>query len=247
MTKLKMASTFFAGVLLSTYIANPVFSAQIQENSPSSLPVSQIDQAKNISDLVKRTTSNSVTFTDGSILVQYDNYYIATDSNGVNEFKITKVDDNKVKYENLQTGEVNYAIKDVKPIQEEIGFSADAQIAADGFEYKGKVENSTEIQYATASLIAGVLVSFLGGPTSGPILGVLASIASYYISLEGKRAYWIEKTYTKTVKHSDYSATITIRKDFHYYKYHDYTGFIETVSTIQSCMPYGCGPVEYMD
>jgi len=51
-----------------------------------------------------KIASNSVTFTDGSTLFQYDNYYIATDSNGKEELKITKVDDNKVKYENLQTG-----------------------------------------------------------------------------------------------------------------------------------------------
>lgn len=26
-------------------------------------------------------------------------------------------------------------------------------------------------------------------------------------------------------------------------RYHDYTGFINTVSTIQTCQPYGCGTV----
>ncbi|MBP1893455.1 hypothetical protein [Paenibacillus lactis] len=93
-----------AAILLSTSISIPAF-AQDQENSPYSLPVSQMDQFVSFSDLVKSTTSNSVTFTDGSKLVQYDNYYIATDSNGEEEFKITKVNDNKVKTENLQTGE----------------------------------------------------------------------------------------------------------------------------------------------
>lgn len=123
MIESKIAKTFFAGVLLSTSISIPAF-AQDQENSPSSLPVSQMDQAKSLSDLVKSTTSNSVTFTDGSTLVQSENYYIATDSNGKEEFKITKVDDNKVKYENLQTGEVNYSIKEVEPIQENENLSS---------------------------------------------------------------------------------------------------------------------------
>ncbi|MDK8180071.1 adenosine deaminase [Paenibacillus sp. UMB4589-SE434] len=244
MTKFKIASTFLAGVLLSTYIATPA-SAQVQENLQSSSLVSHMNQAKNISGLVKSSTINSVTFTDGSALVQYDNYYIATDSNGVDEFKITKFDDNKVKYVNLQTGEVNYAISRVESIQEDTEFYANARISYDGYEYKGKVEHSTEIDYATASLVAGVLVSFIGGP-SGPILGVLTTVASYYISLNGKRAYWIEKIYTKSEKISDYDARLYIRKDFHYYKYHDYTGFIETVSTHQICGPYGCGPVEYI-
>ncbi|MGG0174049.1 hypothetical protein [Paenibacillus dokdonensis] len=65
-------------------------------------------------------------------------------------------------HQNLKFGEVNYAIKDVEPIQEKLRSSA--QIAADGFEYIGLVQNSTEIQYATASLVAGVLASFIGGP-----------------------------------------------------------------------------------
>ncbi|MBB3131297.1 hypothetical protein FHS19_006017 [Paenibacillus rhizosphaerae] len=241
MIKLKIANTFFAGVLLSTSIGFPAF-AQDQENSPSSLPVSQIDQFVSISDLVKSTTSNSVTFTDGSTLVQYDNYYIATDSNGKDELKITKVDDNKVKYENLQTGEVNYAIKEVEPIQENL--SSSPQLLADGFVYKGAEKNSTEILYATASAVAGVLASFIGGPVGGKILGVLVSVGGYYLSLDAPRAYWITKTYTKEDIQSDYYATLTIRKDHHYYKYHDYTGFIDTASTIQICQPYGCGPVE---
>ena len=243
MIESKIAKTFFAGVLLSTSISIPAF-AQDRGNLQSPLPASQMDQAKSLLDLVESTTSNSVTFTDGSTLFQYDNYYIATDSNGKEELKITKVDDNKVKYENLQTGQVNYAIREVESIQEENVFFADAQIAADGFEYKGAEKNSTEIQYATASAIAGVLASFIGGPVGGKILGVLVSIGGYYLSLEAKRAYWITKTYTKEDRPSDYTAILTIRKDHHYYKYHDYTEFIDTASTIQVCQPYRCGPVE---
>lgn len=83
-----------------------------------------MDQFVSISDLVKSTTSNSVTFTDGSTLFEYDNYYIATDTNGKED------------------------------------------------------------------------------------------------------------------------ARLTIRRDHHYYKYHDFTGFINTASTIQVCMPYGCAPIE---
>lgn len=106
------------------------------------------------------------------------------------------------------------------------------------------VKNSTEIQYATASLIAGVLVSFIGGPISGKILGVLVSVGGYYLSLNAPRAYWIEKTYTKEDRQSYFNTIVTIKKDFNYYKYHDYTGFINTVSTIQICQPFGCGPVK---
>jgi len=233
----KIAKTFFAGVLLSSSISLPSF-AQDQVNLSSSLPVSQVD--KSLLDLVESTTSNSVTFTDGSTLFQYDNYYIATDSNGENELKITKVDDNKVKYENLQTGEVNYAVKEVRPIHEDLSNSP--QALADGFVYQGKVENSTEIIYATASLIAGVLASFIGGPVGGKIAGVLVSIGGYYLSKDAPRAYWITKTYTKGVS-SGSTGSLTIRKDHHYYRYHDYTGFINTASTIQICQPYGCGPV----
>lgn len=237
MTKLKIANTFLAGVLLSTSISIPAF-AQDRENSPSSFPVSQMDQFVSISDLVKSTTSNSVTFTDGSTLVQYDNYYIATDSTGKNEFKITKVDDNKVKTENLQTGEVNYVVKEVEPIQEDL--SSSPQLLADGFVYKGAEKNSTEIIYSDASLVAGVLASFIGGP----VMGVLVTIGGYYLSRYAPRAYWITKTYTKEERITDAYATLTIRKDHHFYQYHDYTSFINTASTIQVCQPYGCGPVE---
>ncbi|MGM1047755.1 hypothetical protein SAMN05661091_2957 [Paenibacillus uliginis N3/975] len=241
MIESKIAKTFFAGVLLSTSISIPAF-AQDQGNLPSSLPVSQMDQAKSLSDLVESTTSNSVTFTDGSTLFAYDNHYIATDTNGKEELKITNVDDNKVKIENLQTGEVNYSIKEVKPIQEDL--SSSPQLFAAGFEYKGAVENSTEILYTTASAIAGVLASFIGGPVGGKVAGILVSVGSYYLSMNAPRAYWITKTYTKEDRQSSSYATLTIRRDHHYYKYHDFTSFINTASTIQVCQPYGCGPVE---
>lgn len=144
---------------------------------------------KSLLDLVESTPSNSVTFTNGSTLVQYDNYYIATDSNGEDELKITKVDDSKVKYENLQTGEVNYAIKKVRPVYEDLSYAP--QALADDYVYKGKVENSTEIIYATASAVAGILASFIGGPVSGKIAGILVSIGGYYLSKDAPRAYWI--------------------------------------------------------
>ncbi|WP_440108706.1 hypothetical protein [Paenibacillus sp. QZ-Y1] len=79
MIESKIAKTFFAGVLLSTSISIPAF-AQDLGNSPYSSPVSQVGQAKSLLDLVESTTSNSITFTDGSTLFQYDNYYIVTDS-----------------------------------------------------------------------------------------------------------------------------------------------------------------------
>lgn len=135
-------------------------------------------------------------------------------------------------------------LKKLNPFKKKMVFFADAQIAADGFEYKGAEKNSTAIEYATASAIAGVLASFIGGPVGGKILGVLVSVGGYYLSLEAKRAYWITKTYTKEDRPSDYYAILTIRKDHHYYKYHDYTEFIDTASTIQVVQPYRCGPVE---
>ncbi|MNW48346.1 hypothetical protein D3C74_257090 [compost metagenome] len=52
MIESKIAKTFFAGVLLLSTSSIPAF-AQDQENLPSSLPVSQMDQAKSLSDLVK--------------------------------------------------------------------------------------------------------------------------------------------------------------------------------------------------
>lgn len=136
---------------------------------------------------------------------------------------------------------MNHATNEIKPIHEDLSFSP--QALADGYVYKGKVENSTEIIYATASAIAGILASFIGGPVGGKIAGILVSIGGYYLSKDAPRAYWVTKTYTRDVRHSDFSATLFIRKDHHYYKYHDYTGFIETASTIQTCQPFGCGPV----
>ncbi|QZN74770.1 adenosine deaminase [Paenibacillus sp. DR312] len=232
---MKIAKTFLAGVMLSTSISIPAF-AQDQANS---LPALQVENS--LLELVESTTDNSITFKDGSTLIQYDSYYIATDLNGKDELKITKVDETKVKYENLQTGEVKYATNEIKPIHEDLSFSP--QALADGYVYKGKVENSTEIIYATASAIAGILASFIGGPVGGRIAGILVSIGGYYLSKDAPRAYWVTKTYTRDVKHSDFNATLFIRKDHHYYKYHDYTGLIDTASTIQTCQPFGCGPV----
>lgn len=231
MNKFKLASPFFAGALLFTSIAVPA-SAQSQPATSFS------QQTESLADMVASTTSNSVTFTDGSTLTQYDDHYISTSAEG-EQFKIFKVEDNKVKYENLQTGEVNYAIKESLPIQQKQGLSANAEAAGDGFEYTGMLQNSTEILYATASLVAGVLASYIAGPT----VGALVTVASYYVSMNGPRAYWVEKSYAKSVRHSEASATLTLKKDYHFYKYHDYTGFIQTVSTLQTCQPYGCGPI----
>lgn len=137
---------------------------------------------------------------------------------------------------------MNYVIKEVETIQEDL--SSSPQVLAAGFVYKGAEKNSTELQYATASAVAGILASFIGGPFAGPIMGILVSVGGYYLSIHAPRAYWITKTYTKEERVTDAYATLTIRKDHHYYKYHDHTGFIDTASTIQVCMPYGCGPVE---
>jgi len=205
---MKIAKTFLAGVMLSTSISIPAF-AQDQANS---LPALQVENS--LLELVESTTDNSITFKDGSTLIQYDSYYIATDLNGKDELKITKVDETKVKYENLQTGEVNYATNEIKPIHEDLSFSP--QALADGYVYKGKVENSTEIIYATASAIAGILASFIGGPVGGRIAGILVSIGGYYLSKDAPRAYWVTKHILEMlgivilVRHYSSGRTITI-------------------------------------
>ncbi|ETT31652.1 hypothetical protein C161_26830 [Paenibacillus sp. FSL R5-192] len=76
--------------MLSTSISIPAF-AQDQANS---LPALQVENS--LLELVESTTDNSITFKDGSTLIQYDSYYIATDLNGKDELKITKVDETKV-------------------------------------------------------------------------------------------------------------------------------------------------------
>lgn len=247
MKKIKLTNSIFAGILVSTSVMIPA-AAQVPENELTSSSLSVMAQTLEDAD-IKSVTENSITFTDDSTLTLQDNYYISTDEDG-QEFKITKVDDNKVQYENLQTGEVNYAIKNTEIIQEKPGFSTNAEITSDGFKYKGMVKNSTEIVAANKALIAGILVGFvfMGQPAIvGGIMGTLASVSSYYVSLKGDRAYWIEKTYSKAVQLDNFRVQVTIRKDFHYYKYHDYTAFIGTVSTIQHCGNGGCGPIEYME
>ncbi|MEJ8306212.1 adenosine deaminase [Saccharibacillus sacchari] len=237
MNKFKITKSVFAGVLISTSIMLPV-SAQTQENETSSLLISEMGQT-DLASLVKSQTEDSITFTDNSTLIQYDDYYIAKDAEG-QEFKITKVDENTVEYENLKTGEVDYVYKDSESVSEDLGFSAKAEIASNGFEYQGATQHSTEIQYATVALIAGALAMWIPGPV-GKVVGAITLAAGYYKSVGAPRAYWIEKTYTKTEQVSDFMVHYITRKDYHYYKYHDYTSFLHTVSTSKTCMPYGCG------
>lgn len=239
MNKFKMASPFLAGALLFTSISVPA-SAQ----SPA-VPTAS-EQAQSFSNLIVSNTDDSITFTDGSTLTQHDGYYVSTDANG-EQFKITPAADDKVKYENIKTGEANYATMQSAPVREEQGLSANAQTAADGFVYKGMVKNSTSIVVGNIATVAGILASFIFKGTAGKISSVITGLAADLVASSSLQAFWIEKSYTKSKQTSEAHATLTIRKDFHYYKDSDYTSFMNTVSTIQVCQPYGCGPVEYVN
>lgn len=244
MNTFKWISPLFAGALLFASVASPV-SAEAPKHSSSASEI-DMSQAKNFSDAVKSSTDDSITFTDGSTLFQHDDHYVAKSHKG-EEFEITKVDDNKVRYKNVGTGEINYAVKETEKVQEKQGLSINAQASGDGFEYTGMVENSTDISINNAALTAGILSTLMLGGVVGKVSGLAVTVAGYYAAMYAPKAYWIEKSYTKSVRNTEAHATLTIRKDYHYYKYPDYTVFLNTVSTIQSCQPYGCGPIEFVN
>lgn len=91
-TKLFILSTIVA--LLFTSVWSPVFA---NENA-----VNNSETAQLLKDRITKVEGNTITFDDNTYLVQKEDHFIATDING-NEYKVTKINEDKVKYENLKT------------------------------------------------------------------------------------------------------------------------------------------------
>ncbi|MFZ5967014.1 MAG: hypothetical protein ACOYVK_07545 [Bacillota bacterium] len=74
---------------------------------------------------------------------------------------------------------------------------------------------------ASASLLASLLATLLGGP----VTGVLVAVASWYVSVSAPYVFYYVKTESRI-----YNGWVQQRKTYTYYKYHDYTGKLNTVT-----------------
>ncbi|ENH95849.1 hypothetical protein J416_14091 [Gracilibacillus halophilus YIM-C55.5] len=81
-----------------------------------------------------------------------------------------------------------------------------------GFTYDRTVRNSTNLQIATVSFVAGVLASFTG--IAG---GVIIAAATFYVSVTADKAWWKETYYGKQ-NVEGYSVTFTEKIQYNYYE-----------------------------
>ncbi|WP_130859883.1 hypothetical protein [Gracilibacillus phocaeensis] len=182
--------------------------------------------------------------TNETQLVQKEDFYITKDENGNDAYKVTQINENKVKYENLQTGEVNFAEKETEEYVESerellemdklisksasedaFDLGAVSPSASSGFTYDRTVNNSTSLTVESIALVAGILASFIGLTT-----GIVTAIAGFYVSQSIPKAWWKERYYGKS-ETDGHRVVFTEKIQYVYYKYHDYTNYINTVTT----------------
>ncbi|MTH54082.1 hypothetical protein GKZ89_11745 [Bacillus mangrovi] len=137
-----------------------------------------------------------------------------------NEITITDLDSGKT----VQKIDLaDSAPKKVENVKE----SEVSKIAASGskYEYAYQHKLSSEIYVASASVIAGIIASIVGGP----ITGVITTIATGYAGYKAKKIYYYE-----IVSRYVSGNTIHVKKQYNFFKYHDYTNYLGTTTKYSS-------------
>ncbi|WZE74160.1 hypothetical protein QA538_11310 (plasmid) [Macrococcus sp. CCM 2573] len=244
---LKTANLILSATMLGATLSTPALANTTNQVNTST--------EGTMADLVKSINGNIVTFKDNTQLIQKDGYYITKDNKGNDEYKIYKDDKGIVKYENLKTSEIKSAniesesyveskeeqqktdeILNQNQEKSTVAYASPPKGSVNGYTYNRTVKNSTDIQVANASLAAGLIATAIGGK----VTGALVSIGSYYVGNKIKKAYWKERYYSKRLSKSQ----LSIKVQYNFYKYHDYTHYIKTVTKYQTCQPYGCSPLK---
>ncbi|MCJ1778804.1 hypothetical protein [Mammaliicoccus sciuri] len=188
---------------------------------------------------VKKISGNTVEFNNGEKAVQLNNKIITKNEDNEVEFEVIKIDENNVKVLNKKTGESEIITKESQKIaspqlnQENITTQSTSIHKSEGiktlqtgsgYKFNYQIKNSTSIRANKVSLVASILASF-----AGVAIGVMTGVASYYVSTKAKQAYWIEKVYSKPRgKHRR-----SVKTNYVYYRYHDYTKYIKTISKVR--------------
>lgn len=248
---LKSANLILSATMLSATLSTPALA-----NTNNQVTTNQPTINTTLGETIKSVNGNTVTFNDDSKLIQKDGYYISKDSKGNDEYKIYKDDKDNVKYENLKTGEVKTVTTNTETYVEskEEQQRTDALIeksqnkstvmyaagppsgATNGYVYSRTENHSSEIGVATVAAAAGIIASIIGTP----IAGIATTIATTYIGLKAKKVYWKTRIYSKKLS----STKLSLKYQYNFYKYHDYTGYLKTVTKYQTCQAYGCGPIQ---
>lgn len=188
---------------------------------------------------VKSVNGNTVEFNNGEKAVQLKNKIITKNKDNEVEFEVYKIDENNVKVVNKKTGETETISKDTEELspqknEDNINVQQTStsnsnginyiQTKSSGYKFNYQRKNSANLRTNRVSLAASILASFAGVAVS-----IMVGVATYYVSSKAKQAFWIEKVYSKPRgKHRR-----SVKTNYVYYKYHNYTKHIKTISKVR--------------
>lgn len=186
--------------------------------------------------LLKNTKENKTfKLKDGETLEQInkngESYFVA--NTGKDSFKIVN-ENGVVSVINLRNNKVveTYTAK-VENEESRIIITDDSEMgtyavidpgAGSKYKYVSTQKLSIDIISTSASVVAGVIASLIGGP----VTGVIVTVASAAVSLALPKLYWKKELF-------QYKENVFLYRMWtnHFYKYHDYTGYLgsETIFT----------------
>lgn len=116
--------------------------------------------------------------------------------------------------------------------------------SVDGYKYVRTTKHSLENNVNNATLLIGLMITggniAAGTAAKAAAKDLLKPIAAYIIASKLPKVYWKERLYSKSKRINNYDARVYSKTQYNYYKYHDYTSYINTVTKYQTCQPHGC-------
>lgn len=223
-------------LLISGGLAAVLVATQVSYGTINTVSAnSDIEQANNYNEEVYQTLQTMedqgnglYTFENGEQLIEKfdengEKYYLTKDVNGEYDQKIYQDASGEVMYEDIQTGEVGVAVRIVS--EEVPNLNKDmVTMSSDGYQYVSTIKNSTVLEVATASAIAGALSFFVPKPVAA-----LLWLGQTYASFNAPSAYWYE---VKSNKYEGNTA-VRVKTQYIFHKYSDYNSYIGTEEDIQ--------------
>lgn len=211
-------------LLLSTQVL-PGTNSEVYANTEKSNMMQMSEEV----DEINYVGNSTYEFSNGEQLLEETDgkgniVYKTTDENGNLKYKLYKNEVGEVVYEDLQTGETGIALKVLKEdVTNEQKMTLNSTIASDGYSYVRTTKNSTYLQVARASAIAGALALIL--PFSA---AALIWVGQTYASFNAPSAYWYEVVSNKI--NSTSGLWVKTQYIFHEYSnYNSYMGYEEDV------------------
>lgn len=218
-----VGSMTLAGVVspLSSFASSPVTGNTFSQNK-----------------MIKSVQENKLVFKNGESLERKvdgknKELYIASTKTGKYKFEKEK---NIISIVSLKTGELVQKI-DVNKLRSNAEKISNQKPAASKsvasissasgskYQYAYTLKLSSELYVTGASAIAGIIASIVGGP----VTGIITTIATAYAGYKAKKVYWYE-IYSRYVSGN----TIHVQTIYTYWKYHDYTNYLGSVTKYSS-------------